>query len=84
MMQVFLSSLQYVNGSKEKYSFKMEVETMLVSAYLITTSCIFLFILQFLVAFILKMNKLASLACAARLAETLYPPEAPFGRLGSH
>ena len=31
-----------------------------------------------------KINKRASLACAARLADTLYPPEAPFGRLGSH
>ena len=28
--------------------------------------------------------KRASLACAARLADTLCPPEAPFGRLGSH
>ena len=27
--------------------------------------------------------KRASLACAARLADTLYPPEAPFGRLWS-
>ena len=26
----------------------------------------------------------ASLACAARLVDTLCPPEAPFGRLGSH
>ena len=26
-------------------------------------------------------NKRASLACAARLADTLCPPEAPFGRL---
>ena len=25
--------------------------------------------------------KRASLACAARLADTLFPPEAPFGRL---
>ena len=29
-------------------------------------------------------NKRASLACAARLADTLCPPDAPFGRLGSH
>ena len=29
-------------------------------------------------------NKRASLACAARLADTLCPPEAPFGRLESH
>ena len=28
--------------------------------------------------------RFASLACAARLADTLCPPEAPFGRLGSH
>ena len=28
--------------------------------------------------------KRASLACAARLADTKCPPEAPFGRLGSH
>ena len=28
--------------------------------------------------------KRASLACAARLADTLCPPEAPFGCLGSH
>ena len=28
--------------------------------------------------------KRGSLACAARLADTLCPPEAPFGRLGSH
>ena len=28
--------------------------------------------------------KRASLACAARLGDTLCPPEAPFGRLGSH
>ena len=28
--------------------------------------------------------KRASLVCAARLADTLCPPEAPFGRLGSH
>ena len=28
--------------------------------------------------------KRASFACAARLADTLCPPEAPFGRLGSH
>ena len=28
--------------------------------------------------------KRSSLACAARLADTLCPPEAPFGRLGSH
>ena len=28
--------------------------------------------------------KRASLACAARLADTLCPPEAPFDRLGSH
>ena len=28
--------------------------------------------------------KRASLACAARLAEILCPPEDPFGRLGSH
>ena len=25
-----------------------------------------------------------ALVCAARLADTSYPPEAPFGRLGSH
>ena len=30
------------------------------------------------------INKRASLACAARLADTLCPPEAPFGRLWSH
>ena len=30
------------------------------------------------------INKRASLDCAARLADTLCPPEAPFGRLGSH
>ena len=29
-------------------------------------------------------NKRASLACAARLADTSCPPEAPFGRLRSH
>ena len=29
-------------------------------------------------------DKRASLACAARLTDTLCPPEAPFGRLGSH
>ena len=28
--------------------------------------------------------KRASLACAARLVDTKCPPEAPFGRLGSH
>ena len=28
-------------------------------------------------------NKRASLACAARLADTLCPPEVPFGRLWS-
>ena len=32
----------------------------------------------------LYVYKRASLACAARLADTLCPPEAPFGRLGSH
>ena len=32
----------------------------------------------------LYRHKRASLACAARLADTLCPPEAPFGRLGSH
>ena len=31
-----------------------------------------------------NINKRASLACAARLADTLCPPETPFGRLGSH
>ena len=31
----------------------------------------------------IKLNKRASLACAARLADTLCPPEAPFGRLWS-
>ena len=30
------------------------------------------------------IDKRASLACAARLADTSCPPEAPFGRLGSH
>ena len=29
----------------------------------------------------LFINKRASLACTARLADTLCPPEAPFGRL---
>ena len=28
------------------------------------------------------INKRASLACAARLADTLCPPEAPFGHIG--
>ena len=32
----------------------------------------------------LRCYKRASLACAARLADTSCPPEAPFGRLGSH
>ena len=32
----------------------------------------------------LKHYKRASLACAARLADTSCPPEAPFCRLGSH
>ena len=30
------------------------------------------------------IDKRASLACAARLADTSCPPEAPFGRLRSH
>ena len=30
------------------------------------------------------INKRASLACAARLADTLCPPEAPFGHLELH
>ena len=32
----------------------------------------------------LNSHKRASLGCAARLADTLCPSEAPFGRLGSH
>ena len=31
--------------------------------------------------FLFIVNKRASLACAARLADTLCPPEAPFGHL---
>ena len=31
-----------------------------------------------------SIKQAASLAYAARLADTLCPPEAPFGRLGSH
>ena len=33
---------------------------------------------------VIYIYKRASLACAVRLADTLCPPEAPFGRLGSH
>ena len=32
----------------------------------------------------IEVHKRASLACAARQPDTLCPPEAPFGRLGSH
>ena len=39
---------------------------------------------QFVTYIYIYIYKRASLACAARLANTLCPREAPFGRLGSH
>ena len=39
---------------------------------------------QFVTDIYTYIYKRASLACAARLADTLCPLEAPFGRLGSH
>ena len=39
---------------------------------------------QFITDIYKYIYKRASLACAARLADTWCPPEAPFGRLGSH
>ena len=36
---------------------------------------------QFVTDICIYIYKRASLACAARLADTSYPPEAPFGRL---
>ena len=40
--------------------------------------------ISYTIHYYINVNKRASLASAARLADTLCPPEAPFGRLGSH
>ena len=68
--------VQYPNNNLVYCSSNMECCSVLINSLQISNN----FINSFIVS-CYNWNKRASLACAARLADTLCPPEAPFGRL---